>query len=969
MSKVKNRSSVKNALIPLSLGLVLLITATAAQGSSFVDSLKEFFGFEATSTSVYSPAPSFMPPISDLFISEYIEGTSNNKAIEIYNGTGANITFSSGPYTIEVYTNGSATPTNTTTLTSASTVATGDVWVIANNAANATILAAADQVTGNMNFNGDDAVVLKKNGVIIDVLGQIGFDPGTEWGTGVTSTADNTIRRKVGICAGDTNGADAFDPATEYDGFAVDTFGGLGDATGLCTGSTPTATNTSTPTNTPTPTDTPAGTATNTDTPTPTNTATETATATNTATVTNTSTPTPTQTPVQGPTLVLIHVYGSGGGATGTYLYDYVEIKNVISSVQTLNLLKLYYGSATGVFASTSSNAFDLPNVSLDPGQYFLVQLGPVGSAGAALPVTPDATTGNLAMSGTNGKVALVTGLLPINTCGSTATPCDATQLSYIVDWVSWGAAGNGTAGNGEGGTSVNNGSAITATQGGVRKSGGCQDINNNNADFDVVTAPVPRNTSTTTACAAPTVTDITPNTGLTAGGNNATITGTDFILYPVSVTIGGNTAPVSSLSGTSITVTVPAGTAGPANVIVSTASGSSNSVVYTYADPTPTNTATNTPTPTATNTNTATPTNTSTDTPTPTATETFTPTATATETFTPTATATETFTPTATATETFTPTATATETFTPTATATETFTPTATATETFTPTATATETFTPTSTSTSTATATNTATPTATLPPAVTGSVIYGNPVTGTNPRGVPDVLLSGAGSPAVSDTTGAPGTYVLTGFGAGSYTVTPSKTGGVNGSITGFDAARIAQYLTGSISLTSAQQSVADVSGVGGVSSFDAALIARYSASLPPPNGNSGTWFFTPASKNYASITSDITGEDYAALLMGDVSGNWGDPSPFRVGFGPERSTSITAANIVAKSEGDIIFPITVQGAMGKGIVAYQFDLRYDPAVIQPAAHAVDLTGTASRGFAAVVNAEPPGILRVVV
>ena len=63
---------------------------------------------------------------------------------------------------------------------------------------------------------------------LIDVVGQIGFDPGTEWGSGLTSTADNTLRRKVAIQAGDTNGADAFDPAAQWDGFATDTFDGLG---------------------------------------------------------------------------------------------------------------------------------------------------------------------------------------------------------------------------------------------------------------------------------------------------------------------------------------------------------------------------------------------------------------------------------------------------------------------------------------------------------------------------------------------------------------------------------------------------------------------------------------------------------------------------------------------------------------------------------------------------------------------
>jgi len=60
-------------------------------------------------------------------------------------------------------------------------------------------------------------------------------------------------------------------------------------------------------------------------------------------------------------TLVLSQVAGGGGSGSGTYLFDYVEIKNVSGSTQSLNGLSLYYGSATGNFASSTSNAFALP--------------------------------------------------------------------------------------------------------------------------------------------------------------------------------------------------------------------------------------------------------------------------------------------------------------------------------------------------------------------------------------------------------------------------------------------------------------------------------------------------------------------------------------------------------------------------------------------------------------------------------
>jgi predicted extracellular nuclease len=176
---------------------------------------------------------------SDLFISEYIEGTSSNKSIEIYNGTGAPVNLATGNYVLQLYSNGSATVSQGLNLTG--TIADGDVFVLSNSLANASILAQTDvQNNTVINFNGDDAVVLRKGGAagtILDVIGQVGTDPGTEWGTGVTSTADNTIRRKSTICVGDTNPSDSFDPVGEWDGFAVDNSADLGSHTATCGGS------------------------------------------------------------------------------------------------------------------------------------------------------------------------------------------------------------------------------------------------------------------------------------------------------------------------------------------------------------------------------------------------------------------------------------------------------------------------------------------------------------------------------------------------------------------------------------------------------------------------------------------------------------------------------------------------------------------------------------------------------------
>lgn len=167
-----------------------------------------------------------------VFISEYVEGSSLNKAVEIYNGTNASVDLSAENYTLQFYFNGN--PSAGRTIALSGTVAPGDVFVVAHSGADVAILAVADLLTGGSWFNGDDAVSLAKNASPVDVIGQIGTDPGSQWGSGLVSTADNTIRRKTNVCSGDADGSDAFDPSVEWDGFSNNDFSGLGSHTANC---------------------------------------------------------------------------------------------------------------------------------------------------------------------------------------------------------------------------------------------------------------------------------------------------------------------------------------------------------------------------------------------------------------------------------------------------------------------------------------------------------------------------------------------------------------------------------------------------------------------------------------------------------------------------------------------------------------------------------------------------------------
>ncbi|MFO0684365.1 MAG: hypothetical protein U0234_20095 [Sandaracinus sp.] len=165
------------------------------------------------------------PPRGSVYFSEYIEGTSNNKALEVYNGTGADLDMST--CTIREYINGSSTAGAMLALSG--TLIAGDVLTICNSNASTIPMSSCDvRAGGVMQFNGNDALELVCGGVTLDVIGQIGMDPMPEWGAGLTSTQDNTLRRRCSVTSGDPIGTDAFDPASEWDGFPTDTFDGLG---------------------------------------------------------------------------------------------------------------------------------------------------------------------------------------------------------------------------------------------------------------------------------------------------------------------------------------------------------------------------------------------------------------------------------------------------------------------------------------------------------------------------------------------------------------------------------------------------------------------------------------------------------------------------------------------------------------------------------------------------------------------
>jgi len=166
---------------------------------------------------------------TNLFFSEYIEGSSNNKVLEIYNPLPYTVDLND--YVIERYTNGSTTASASFFL--GGSIASGQTYVICNGSSNLAILAIKDTVSGVLNFNGDDAMILKHEFTFdtLDIIGKIGNDPGSFWPIGGGGTTENqTLVRNSNVGIGTTNWIIG---ATQWNDFPLDNIDSLG--THYCT--------------------------------------------------------------------------------------------------------------------------------------------------------------------------------------------------------------------------------------------------------------------------------------------------------------------------------------------------------------------------------------------------------------------------------------------------------------------------------------------------------------------------------------------------------------------------------------------------------------------------------------------------------------------------------------------------------------------------------------------------------------
>ncbi len=175
--------------------------------------------------------------------------------------------------------------------------------------------------------------------------------------------------------------------------------------------------------------------------------------------------------------LVISQLYGGGGNSGATFTNDYIELYNPTGISFNLAGWSLQYASAAG---TSWTNKQPLGGT-IAPGEYFLVQLASGGANGASLPVMAN-ITGDINMSATTGKVALVSNSISLSGSCPNGTDPD------IVDFVGYGSSASCFEG-GARAPAPSNTSAL------FRKQNGAQDTNQNGDDFQSG-APNPRRTA-----------------------------------------------------------------------------------------------------------------------------------------------------------------------------------------------------------------------------------------------------------------------------------------------------------------------------------------------------------------------------------------------------------------------------------------------------------------------------------------
>ena len=253
----------------------------------------------------------------------------------------------------------------------------------------------------------------------------------------------------------------------------------------------------------------------------------------------------------------------------------------------------------------------------------------------------------------------------------------------------------------------------------------------------------------------------------------------------------------------------------------------------------------------------------------------------------------------------------------------------------------------------------------------------------------------VSLVGPSTFSGTSDEAGGFSLADVPTGAYVLTPRKSDDTRG-ISALDASLVLRHAVGLITLTGPAAVAADVNRNGTISSMDAFYILQRVVGmldLPFP-GAGATWFFDPPVRSYTTLNASLAGQDFTAMLLGDVTGNWATALDPPAGGGararraasgsgsPSTSDRTNAADATRDDSAgptatlfaprvlltpgtSRTLPLTIR-PVHASIHALQFAVHYDPNVVT--LNGIS-TGAATAGWMLATNLETPGVARVAI
>ncbi|MEI8045630.1 MAG: IPT/TIG domain-containing protein, partial [Verrucomicrobiota bacterium] len=231
-------------------------------------------------------------------------------------------------------------------------------------------------------------------------------------------------------------------------------------------------------------------------------------------------------------------------------------------------------------------------------------------------------------------------------------------------------------------------------------------------------------------------------------------------------------------------------------------------------------------------------------------------------------------------------------------------------------------------------------------------------------NDEPVRNVRVTLEGVATLTQTNSTNGAFAIQGIDAGNYTLKASKSDEVSG-ITAYDASLILQHAVGLTSLTGAAATAADVNRSGFINSMDAYLVLQKAAGVTevPFSGAGQIWGFVPEQRAYTALQANLSDQNFSAVLLGDVSGNWAATEMGTQGMEPSGATNLMH-EVEAPGTNQRIARLLISNAAGV-IQSLDLTLRYGTNVVLDKV----VPGPMLNNYSYVFNSSTPGVIRAAV